>query len=241
MTRRNNKRNQRREHNHEVTDLEAVKAVFSILGAALGDALKSAKDKPFSGIRQVSDNHQETGTIIPTDGTAVELTIPEGLEVFISEDGKPMIYKKVEGDEEHKNTFTPAAYYQLAKELYQGVNTYYWNVDAINESESVNTYECETDFDCLFNCNSEAQVKRLMEFNKLQNIAIWLNNGWHPNFKDDTPKFCISRLPFSGGYGVVHNTNCNEGSVYFKTEELAKQAIDIMGEQSLADLFNTKW
>ena len=79
-----------------------------------------------------------------------------------------------------------------------------------------------------------------MAFNKLQNIAKYLNEGWNPDFNDDSQKFFII-LDFDNKYNVAYNTYESTSVVYFKTEELANRAITIMGKDSLADLFNTNW
>ena len=61
-----------------------------------------------------------TKCTIPTDGTAVELPIPDNLQVFISEDGKPMIRKKIEGDEKPTDTAEskPITYDDICKEFF---------------------------------------------------------------------------------------------------------------------------
>ena len=264
MTRRNNKRNERRERNHntnrkhseeQAANIAASMAIGALMGKMFGtlpeplcqvqekfESIKHTDDKPFSGIRKVSNNHLETGVIVPADGSAAEIKIPDNLEVFISEDGKPMIRKKVEGNPNvKKEVDEPITYYKLSKDLFLGTKPYYWNVNTDIESETIDTYECNAEFVSLFNCNSEAPVKRLMAFNKLPNIAQYLNKGWKPNFFSSSKKYFIWKCGITGKYTVGYNTDFNEGSVYFKTEDLAKQAIDIMGEQSLADLFNTNW
>ena len=264
MTRRNNKRNARRERNHntnskhseeQAANIAASMAIGALMGKMFGtlpeslcqvqekfESIKHTDDKPFSGIRKVSNNHLETGVIVPADGSAAEIKIPDNLEVFISEDGKPMIRKKVEGNPNvKKEVDEPITYYKLSKDLFLGTKPYYWNVNTDIESETIDTYECNAEFVSLFNCNSEAQVKRLMATNKLQNIAIWLNNGWHPNFNNGNEKKYFIICTGYDKYTVAYNTYCQSSDIYFKTEELAKKAIDIMGEQSLADLFNTNW
>lgn len=252
MTRRNNKRNQRRNHKEDNSSTIAASMMFGAIMNKIFDKVhderkkktkvKDLADEPFDGIRKVSDNCIESGVCIPDDGTAKEIPVPEGFQIFISEDGKPMIRKKVEDDGEHKKKFTQLAYYKLAKELYQGCNTYYWNVNTDNEYEAIDTYECNAaDYDSLFNCHTEAQVKRLMAFNKLQNIATYLNEGWKADFKDDSDKYFIYLDGVNKTYNVAYNIHCMDCGVQFKTAELAKKAIDIMGESSLADLFNTNW
>ena len=89
------------------------------------------------------------------------------------------------------------------------------------------------------NCTSKAQVKRLIAFNKLQNIAKYLNGDWKPDFCHDTKKWTIQKnqKEFVSSFYVT----LNEASVYFKSEGTAYEAIRLMGEESLNDLFSTDW
>lgn len=221
-----------------ISNLKAAKAALGILYVILNNASDEAEEKPFNGIRQVSKDHLETDTFIPTDGTAVEMKIPEGFEVFISEDGKPMIRKRVEAEgEPAKSEDSSLTYEDIAKKLYKDNQTVFY----YDNDDKINTFECNASYNELDNSLSEAQVKRWLAFNKLQNIALYLNNGWMPNFLSNSKKYFIWECGATGRYTVGYNTNFNEGSVYFRTEELAEQAIRIMGEESLSDLFNTNW
>ena len=91
------------------------------------------------------------------------------------------------------------------------------------------------DFD---NCTSIAQTKRMIAFNKLQNIAKYLNDDWKPNFKDGSKNWYIYKDIL---YGVTFNHTTNQGIVYFKNADLANEAIQWMGKDSLNDLFSTDW
>lgn len=178
-----------------------------------------------------------TKCTIPTDGTAVELPIPDNLQVFISEDGKPMIRKKIEGDEKHPNgaeEVKPITYDDICKDLFYNKDAYY--LDESNKVSSwVMTSSNYNDFD---NCTSIAQAKRMIAFNKLQNIAKYLNGGWKPNFEDGSKNWYIYKDIL---YGVTFNHTTNQGIVYFKNADLADEAIRLMGKDSLNDLFSTDW
>ena len=103
MTRRNNKRNKRRNHQRN-NNSELNQFAQMLLGALLGKgagmitealmkkAEEKTEDKPHTGIRQ-SGNLLESSCIINGDGSATEIPIPDGYQIFISEDGKPMIRK----------------------------------------------------------------------------------------------------------------------------------------------------
>lgn len=172
---------------------------------------------------------------IPADGSAVKYPVPDNLQFFFAEDGKLMVRKKIEGGEKPTNDDkegNPITYDDICKKLFLHKRTY-WAYDKKIEN-SVSGYITYND---LSNCASMAQAKRLAAFNKLQNIAKYLNKGWKPDFRSPEKKWCIvnDRASFSTQY----NQAINDASVYFKNEDLTKKAIRIMGENSLNDLFST--
>lgn len=178
-----------------------------------------------------------TKCTIPTDGTAVELPIPDNLQVFIGEDGKPMIRKKIEGDEKPTNDAEegkPITYYDILRELYMG-KTAYWIYDKCIESGKQSSYN----FDDAVNCTSVAQAKRMVAFNKLQNIAKYLNGDWKPVFDGDHENWHIGKE--GDTFLAMYTKYVNKASVYFKSKDLASEAIRLMGEDSLNDLFSTDW
>lgn len=261
MTRRNNKRTERRNRRNRGSEQTAHEASAIMMGALMQKAFESVfgkkeakeedeiEDVPHTGIRRV-DNHVESAFVVPADGTATEIPIPDGFEVFVSEDGKPMIRAKVERkpiDQRRPNNEEVAAegepadhkgeltYNDIARELYFCQQAYYigGKVKHISEMSDGHT----EDYD---NCKTVEQAKRLLAFNKLQNIAKYLNKGWKPNFNDDSNKWLITQ-DRDGDYNIYFCTEHSVGGVYFKTSELAEQAVRLMGDESLADLFTTNW
>ena len=263
MTRRNDKRNNRRncQHNNNTELPPFAQMLFGAILAKgaemIADTLmKDAEEKT----EETPDIHAEgisnqdvtninngkasfTKCTIPTDGTAVELSIPDNLQVFISEDGKPMIRKKIEGDEEKIHDVgngmreairEPVTYDDICKELFFDKKTYWLGNRRINyfypDGDGINDIN---------NSTSEAQVKRLAAFNKLQNIAKYLNGDWKPEFDDINLNWSI--VKDKSGYGAQYNMLINEGSVYFKSADLTDEAIRLMGKESLDDLFSTDW
>lgn len=79
------------------------------------------------------------------------------------------------------------------------------------------------------------QLECILAKNILANVAVYLNNGWKPNLESDY------------GYGLAldycyHNVvidHCavvcmfSSGKVIFKSKELAQQAIEILGEETV--------
>ena len=261
MTRRNDKRNNRRNrqrnNNSELNPFAQMllgvllgKGAGMITEALMKKAEEKTEDKPHTGIRQ-SGNLLESSCIINGDGSATEIPIPDGYQIFISEDGKPMIRKKIEGDEKPTDAWEgkPITYDDICKDLFLNKDAWFINHDTIDS-----WVQTLSNFRDLDNCTSKAQAKRMIAFNKLQNIAKYLNDGWKPNFDDILQeKFYISytgeepesdsQVDLLKSYQVYCKVDetVYESSIYFKTEKLAYEAIRLMGKDSLNDLFSTDW
>lgn len=244
MTRRNDKRNNR--HNRQRNN----KTEFSpfaqmIIGALLGKGAEMIAEKMAKEAKKAPDIHTEGTTNkdinninngnatlsklrIPADGSAVEYPIPDGLSFFFNEEGKLMV-QKAPGDKNGE----PITYDDICKKLFFN-KTAYW-VRGKNIEEGV-IRESYNDID---NCTSAAQVKRVVAFNKLQNIAKYLNKGWKPNFCIGDKKWGI--IKEGEGFSPKYIRMINDANIYFRDKDLANEAIRLMGEESLNDLFSTDW
>lgn len=247
MTRRNDKRNNRRNSRQRNNNSELNPFAQMLMGAILGKgagmiaetlmkkAEEKTEDKPHTGIRQ-SGNLLESSCIINGDGSATEIPIPDGFQIFISEDGKPMIRKKIEGDEDKETPDAaegkPITYDDICKELFLNKRTHWIGDKKINY-----LYSDEYNYNDLNNCTSIAQAKRVAAFIKLQNIAKYLNGDWKPNFKGNSKNWNIIKA--NNTFVAMNTTALNKASVYFKSEDLVLEAIHLMGEESLNDLFST--
>lgn len=243
MTHRNNKRSNK-------TELSPFASM--LFGALLGKGTEMIAEK-MAEVKKTPDVHAEgitnkdiyninngNATLsklrIPADGSAVECHVPDNLQFFFAEDGKLMVRKKIEGDEKptkDDKQGNPITYDDICKELFLHKRTY-WVYDKKIEN-NVSGYITYND---LSNCTSTAQAKRLAAFNKLQNIAKYLNDGWKPNFCGNQKNWNIIK---DNGTFMAMFTTISKASVYFKSEDLAKEAIRIMGKESLNDLFSTDW
>lgn len=252
MTRRNDKRNNRRNRQRN-NQPELSPFAQMLFGAILGKGAEMIANKMKEKDENTPSIHTEGITdkdiqninegnaslsklYIPNDGTAVEYPIPENLKFFFDEEGKLMVRKK-QDDEPALNEETqekPITYYDILRELYNG-KTAYWIYDKCIESGKQSSYN----FDDAVNCTSVAQAKRMVAFNKLQNIAKYLNGGWKPNFDGDHGNWNICKD--GDTLLATYTRNVNKANVYFKSKDLAYEAIRLMGEDSLNDLFSTDW
>lgn len=252
MTHRNNKRNNRRNRQrNNKTELSPFASM--LFGALLGKGTEMIAEKMAEEEKKTPDIHVEgitnkdinninngNATLsklrIPADGSAVKSPVPDNLQFFFAEDGKLMVRKKIEGGEKPTNDDkegNPITYDDICKELFLHKRTY-WVYDKKIEN-NVSGYITYND---LSNCTSAAQAKRLAAFNKLQNIAKYLNDGWKPNFCGNQKNWNIIK---DNGTFMAMFTTISKASVYFKSEDLANEAIRIMGKESLNDLFSTDW
>lgn len=251
MTRRNEKRNNRRNRQRNNTP-ELPPFAQMLFGAILGKGVDMIAKKMAENTEETPDIHAEgisnqdinnvnngKATLsklrIPTDGSAVEYPIPDNLQFFFDEEGKLMVRQKTEHetapDDKEGN---PITYDDILKELYLDKKAS-WVSNTCIKSSTVGG--CS--YNDINNCTSESQAKRLLAFNKLQNIAKYLNGDWEPNFYSIEKKWAIVK---EGEVFIPkYNQLTNDASVYFKSEQLTNEAMRLMGEESLNDLFSTDW
>lgn len=172
---------------------------------------------------------------IPSDGSAVEYPIPDNLQFFFDEECKLMVRHKTEHetapDDKEGN---PITYDDILRELYLDKKSFW-----INSTDISSAITGKDSYNDINNCTSEAQCRRILAFNKLQNIAKYLNKGWKPKFGYDAKNWAITKDEES--FSAQYNQRINDGSVYFKSADLTNEAIRLMGEESLNDLFSTDW
>jgi hypothetical protein len=92
----------------------------------------------------------------------------------------------------------------------------------------------------LSTCTTEEQVKKLMAINKMLNVAKYLNEDWKPDWKDKMCKYKIN-IYNSNEISIEDNVGVITNFVYFKTKELAQQAINILGEDIIRIALSTDW
>lgn len=153
----------------------------------------------------------------------LKIEIPKGYEVDKENSTfEKIVFKKVE----EKLTYT-----KIVNELFTGKRYYYTNdYGTIKESadpQKVNDF-CDTDPN---NAPTKHQLQKLLALNKLMNVAYYLNDGWEPDWNDGgQEKFYIYYNSAVKTLNVSANFYYNGGVVYFKSKEIAKQAIQILGE-----------
>lgn len=153
---------------------------------------------------------------------------PEGMEYYI-ENGEVRF-------REIKKNLT---YDDISYNLFYGTRHHY-----ISSSNVEKPIEAECGTIVYYNwparCTSKKQAQKLLAINKLMNVAKYLNGDWKPNWSDNIQKkYYISIATDNINIDFMFNTCCFD--VCFKSKELAKQAIDILGEETIKLALCTDW
>ena len=105
--------------------------------------------------------------------------------------------------------------------------------------EILNSYDIETT-SLLTPYANNKYLKKLNAINKLMLVAKYLNDGWIPDFENaDISKYYLyvyeNKVIISSTYVT------SIAIVYFKSKELAQQAIDILGEELIKIIFEDEY
>lgn len=84
---------------------------------------------------------------------------------------------------------------------------------------------------CPNNATTKQQLKKLLAINKLANVAKYLNEGWWPvwSIYHNQPKWYLYYNHETHSISIDSTYNCSSGQIYFRNQDLAKQAIEILG------------
>lgn len=107
-------------------------------------------------------------------------------------------------------------------------------------------YRYITTFSCLkgwkdVTCTSSKQTEKLLAINKLMNVAKHLNDDWIPDWEDNNNEFKYYINYYHKVINISYTSHYNSSNVYFKSEELAIQAIEILGEETIKLALSTDW
>lgn len=143
------------------------------------------------------------------------LTLEDGTKVEISEDSYNNLVKAVQ----------PKTYDKLAEKLFLNKTTYY-----PNSGGNVDEYVCTRQAACTNrnNSTSAAQLQKLLALNKLMTVAKYLNQGWY--YIPGSNKGYLIGLSDEGELNVYNHVSVKYATVYFKSQNLAEQAIEILGD-----------
>lgn len=128
-------------------------------------------------------------------------------------------------------------YEDVAKELFKD-NPFYYRFGTLGEIQKVPNLSNGVE---IYHCMFEKQAQKLLAINKLMNVAKYLNGEWHPNWSDGTPKYYLSIMNEDNSITIECATRKYSEIVHFKTWDLAQQAIEILGEETIKLALSTDW
>lgn len=154
----------------------------------------------------------------------LEIEIPEGKEIDWKESEKQN--RIVLKDKQ-------LTYEDICKKLFKNKEYFFIGNTGIIQSSSSNSNEYL--INAKNNSTSDYQLECILAKNMLANVAVYLNNGWEPS---DTSKvlyntYVIYITPKEDIDIVKVGSGSQTSNVIFKSKELAQQAIEILGEDTI--------
>jgi len=83
------------------------------------------------------------------------------------------------------------------------------------------------------NSTTKEQLESILALNKLANVAKYLNGDWLPDWTLSEWKYYICYSETNNLFSIGYLMEECFSDVYFKSEELAEQAIEILGEEEI--------
>lgn len=160
----------------------------------------------------------------------VKIQVPKGMEPYI-EDGEIRFRKKLSLNDIYRSLFLNCEMHYVDDSGWTSIriddDPFYY----VDHTQDRN------------NCTSRKQAEKLLAINKLMNVAKYLNKGWQPNWdeKEGFNKYCIWYNITYDKLIIDASQNLSSCGIYFKSEKLAQQAIDILGEETVKLALSTDW
>lgn len=152
----------------------------------------------------------------------VKIQIPEGYEIDREKSTFGRIVFKQKG----------LTYEDVARKLFFGARAWYFNgngcIDSVPYCPA--THICDPN-----NATSAKQLEQILALNKLMNVAKYLNGDWELQHGDD--KVYLFFDDINREFVVDIEFNVTRSTPYFKSEDLARQAIEILGETEVKKAF----
>lgn len=149
----------------------------------------------------------------------IKITVPEGYEI----DKENSTFECIKFKEKKALTYD-----DVAKALFKGKRTKYFNaLGTIKEGVMYSEYACPS------NIVNASQAERIYALNKLMNVAEFLNKrylNWDDKYQG---KWYLYYDYTRGALMPATHFVISYAPVYFDSEEHAKQAIEILGEDTI--------
>lgn len=154
----------------------------------------------------------------------LQIIPPDGYEIDRDKSTlERIVFKEV------KNVLT---YDNIARKLFGEKDNFFIQGSFFKEIE-----KCNWSLDYCNNAtigSSKKQLESILALNKLCNVAKYLNGDWLPVFNSKQKyKYFIYYKAGSKEINIGTNEYWMQSSIYFKLPELARQAIEILGEDEI--------
>ena len=117
---------------------------------------------------------------------------------------------------------------EIMKSLYYQKETYFLDIFGKIKHNRTTLYADRN------NCQSERHIEHWLRMNDLLNVAAWLNEGWQPDWSDESqPKFVLC---WKEGQAVAEQVSAPCSFVYFRSDAAAQEAVRILGGEVLRDI-----
>lgn len=121
-------------------------------------------------------------------------------------------------------------YEDIAHMMFPNGKSHYFIEDCGDISKTGNS---SSNYKLPNNALSKKQLEKLIAINKLMNVAKYINGNWQPDWNNEEGKYYIQIENVSNNLNIDCTGLFNSAIVYFKSEELARQAIEILGEETI--------
>lgn len=156
----------------------------------------------------------------------IRIDVPEGMEAYL--ENNTIKFRTIKKE---------LTYDDIAKELFKDKKTYY--TDAFCNIKAIKAIN--DDYNNINNCTSKKQAEKLIAINQLMNVAKYLNGDWQSNWEEHNNEFKWYMNLYHEIIDINYTTHYNGQIVYFKSKELAEQAISILGEETIRLALCTDW
>lgn len=128
-------------------------------------------------------------------------------------------------------------YKDVANRLFYNTHSWYINESGVCRYNFISSDEFANGNNCL----SEQQGKKLIAINKMMNVAKYLNDDWQPDNNNPYEIKWKIGLDSFGNVRLDYHFYCDGFNIYFKSKELAIQAIDILGKNNIKLALSNDW
>lgn len=119
-------------------------------------------------------------------------------------------------------------YKDITKELFYEKNVFYITDSKENK---ISTYKVIHSYHHINNSLSSEQLESILALNMLCNVAKYLNGDWLPKLVDCYKHYI--KIDTNNELFIGYSNQTMSSEVYFKSKELAQQAIDILGKETI--------